>query len=107
MTENKDGKGKVTYIGAYPSQQLLDAIVRKVAEDAGIISSGHQGFPVIHRSGVNKQGKNIRYIFNYSGEAREVAYSYPQAKELISGKAVKTGDSVKLEPWDVLIMEER
>lgn len=107
ITENKYGKGKLTYIGTYPSQELLDAVVRKVAEDTNIISSGHQGFPVIQRSGVNKQGKNIRYIFNYSGEVQDINYAYPQAKELISGKTVKTGDVVKLEPWDVLIMEEK
>ena len=107
ITENKYGKGKLTYIGTYPSQELLDAVVKKVAGEAGVISSGHRMFPIIQRSGVNKQGKNIRYLFNYSGETQELTYTEPEARELISGKAVKKGDNVKLEPWDVLIMEEK
>ncbi len=107
ITGNDYGKGTLTYIGTYPSQELLDAVVRRVAEQAGVISSGHSGFPVIRRSGVNRQGRNIHYIFNYSGAAREVTYDRRQSEELISGATVKTGDVVKLEPWDVLVMEEK
>ena len=58
VTENKYGKGKLTYIGAYPSQELLNAIVRKAAIHAGIISSESDVFPIIQRSGINKAGKS-------------------------------------------------
>ena len=105
VTENKYGKGKLTYIGAYPSQELLNAIVRKAAIHAGIISSESDVFPIIQRSGINKAGKAIRYFFNYSSESKEITHNYPTSKELISGKTVKEGDHVALPPWGVLIME--
>ena len=105
VTENKYGKGKLTYIGAYPSQELLNAIVRKAAIHAGIISSESDVFPIIQRSGINKAGKAIRYFFNYSSESKEITHNYPTSKELISGKTVKEGDHVTLPPWGVLIME--
>ena len=105
VTENKYGKGKLTYIGAYPSQELLNAIVRKAAIHAGIISSESDVFPIIQCSGINKAGKAIRYFFNYSSESKEITHNYPTSKELISGKTVKEGDHVTLPPWGVLIME--
>ena len=98
VTENKYGKGKLTYIGAYPSQELLNAIVRKAAIHAGIISSESDVFPIIQRSGINKAGKAIRYFFNYSSESKEITHNYPTSKELISGKTVKEGDHVTLPP---------
>lgn len=107
ITENKYGKGKLTYIGTYPSQELLDTIVRKAAVEAKVIPADNHTFPIIQRSGVNKSGKAIHYIFNYSGETKEITYTYPQAKELISGKSVQSGDIIVLEPWEVFIMEEK
>lgn len=107
VTENKYGKGTLTYIGTYPSQELLNTIVKRVAVEAGVTSPENYSFPIVLRSGVNKAGRNIRYVFNYSGEAKELSYIYPDAKELISGKSVKSGEPVSLGPWEVLIMEEK
>lgn len=107
ITENKYGKGKLTYIGTYPSQEVLNKIVKKVALEAGVLSPESYTFPIIERSGVNKMGKKIHYLFNYSSGTKEIAYSYTQAKELISGKTVKSGETISLEPWDVWIMEEK
>ncbi len=106
ITENKYGKGKLTYIGTYPSQELLDTIVRNVAEQASVISSDNQIFPLIERTGVNKQGRNIRYLFNYSDQLQKTTYTRQSGKELLSGKAIKKGDNLTLNPWDVLIIEE-
>ena len=105
VTENNYGKGRLTYIGAYPSQQLLDAIVRRAAIRAGIIAAEESVFPIIQRMGTNEAGKVIRYLFNYSSENKEITYNYPTSEELVSGKTVKKGDRVTLPPWGVLIME--
>ena len=36
ITENIHGKGKLVYIGTYPSQKLLEKIVLQTAKDAGL-----------------------------------------------------------------------
>lgn len=107
ITQNKYGKGSLTYIGAYPSQELLDTIVKKTAVEAGVIPQDNYSFPIILRSGINQSGKNIHYVFNYSAEAKELKSVYPDAKELITNKAVKSGERVTVGPWDVLILEEK
>ena len=107
ITENKYGKGKLTYIGACPSRELLEKIIYKVASEAGLLDvQNNYRFPVIIRSGKNSQGKMIHYLFNYSADSKEIEYLFPQGKELVSGQKMEKGKPVRLEPWDVLIVEE-
>jgi beta-galactosidase len=107
ITENAYGKGKLTYIGTYPSEALLEKIVRQAAEQAGVLtpqSSCH--FPVIFRSGKSGVGKQIHYVFNYSSEERAIRYPYPSGKEVVSGAKIEKDKEVSLKPWDVIIVEE-
>ncbi len=106
ITENSYGKGKLTYIGTYPSQELLQKVVAQAAGQAGVASQSGYGFPVIFRSGTNDANKTIRYVFNYSGEEKVVNYPYPAGKELLSGKKVDKNGQLVLKPWDVMIVEE-
>ncbi len=107
ITENAYGKGKLTYIGTYPSQELLDTIIRKAAVVAKVTTGDDYTFPIIRRSGTNKWGKTIHYLFNYSAEPRQIAYTGAPAKELISDNVVQVGQQIVLEPWEVSIMEEK
>ena len=106
VTENKYGKGKLVYIGTYPSQGLLDKLVKQVAVEAGIISSDEYTFPVIVRSGVNSAGKQLHYVFNYSDRPCQFASKYFSALELLTGKNVKQGDKMAIEAWGVAILQE-
>ena len=105
ITENDYGKGKLIYIGAYPSQELLDRIVRKAAVDKGIIADSEVRFPIIKRSGVNAKGKKIDYIFNYSMTPAKVVYDHGKGVSLLDGKRMSAGDSITLDAWDVAIMK--
>ncbi|MFU1859694.1 beta-galactosidase [Sphingobacterium sp. NGMCC 1.201703] len=106
ITENSYGKGKLTYIGSYPSQELLHTIIKKMAIAAKVITADNYTFPIIQRSGKNKWGKTIHYIFNYSTETKRITYTGDPAKELISDKLTQTGQQIVLDPWEVLIMEQ-
>lgn len=106
ITENSYGKGKLTYIGSYPSQELLHTIIKKTAIAAKVITADNYTFPIIQRSGKNKWGKKIHYIFNYSTETKRITYTGGPAKELISDKLTQTGQQIVLDPWEVLIMEQ-
>ena len=105
ITENAYGKGNLFYVGTYPSVELLEKVVRLAAVKAGIVTNDEH-FPVIFRSGKNASGKQIRYVFNYSGQDRDIRYPFAAGKELLSGKNISNGQTVSLKPWDVLIVEE-
>ncbi|PUV23963.1 beta-galactosidase [Sphingobacterium athyrii] len=107
ITENTYGKGKLTYIGTYPSQELLNAIIRETARAAKVTAVDSYTFPIIQRSGTNKWGMAVRYLFNYSAEPKQITYTGAPARELISGNVVRAGQQIVLDPWDVYIMEEK
>jgi beta-galactosidase len=107
ITENAYGKGNLYYIGTYPSEELLEKIVRLAAEKAGILTAQNEyRFPVIFRSGKNQSGKQLHYVFNYSAESREISYPFASGKELLLGEKIAGGQTVSLKPWSVTIIEE-
>jgi len=107
VTENSYGKGKLYYIGAYPSQELLDKIIRTVAVEKGLITEDELRFPVIKRSGINGQGRTVDYIFNYSSTPAEVVYTSGRSVNLLDGSTVAKGDTITLGAWDVGIYLRR
>ena len=107
ITENSYGKGKLTYIGTYPSEELLKNILFNAAKEAAVATpaTAYQ-FPVIFRSGTNKLGKNINYIFNYSGESKSIKYPYDSGTDLLTGKKITKDAEITVEPWGVVIVEK-
>jgi beta-galactosidase len=103
ITENDYGKGKLYYIGTYPSQELLEKIILQAFNDTKLQRNDLQ-FPIIIRSGKNDFGKTLHYIFNYSGEEKTVKNPFPKSKELISGET--TSSEITLGAWGVKISEE-
>lgn len=106
ITENNYGKGKLTYIGTYPSQELLDTIIRQAAVEAKVIPEGQPHFPTIYRSGSNDSGKTIRYIFNYSEDPLSLKYPFQNGKALLTNNNIRKEEELTIEPWGVLIVEE-
>ena len=105
ITENSYGKGKLIYIGAYPSQELLEKIVLQTAREAGLTAKENDyRFPIIFRTGKNQSGKTIHYIFNFSSEIKTIQNPYIAAKNLFSSE--KAGAQITLQAWDVAILEE-
>jgi beta-galactosidase len=103
ITENAYGKGKLYYIGTYPSQELLEKIILQAFNDTKLQRNDFQ-FPIIIRSGKNDFGKTLHYIFNFSGDEKTINNPFPKGKELISG--VGTGRALSLHAWDIKIIEE-
>ena len=105
ITENSYGKGHLIYIGTVPSQELLQKLVARAVSRKGIDTSVH--FPMILRSGVNDKGKKIHYVFNYSYETKRVAYPFADSKSLLDNQLLKKGAMINIEPWGVVIGEEK
>ena len=60
----------------------------------------------IVKSGVNDQGKTVRYYFNYSDRTETLKYPHAEGKELLSGQEVKRGAVRELTGWGFAIIEE-
>ncbi|MDD6209044.1 MAG: beta-galactosidase [Bacteroidales bacterium] len=108
VTHNKFGKGTATYIAGYPSKEVTKQVLDKVVTLCGLKTDDNKySFPVIIRTGENEKKKTVRYYLNYSSVPVTVEYSHNNAKELLSDKNIKKGDSFTILAWDLAIFEER
>jgi beta-galactosidase len=107
LTENAYGKGLATYLGFMPSEELLGKILEDAVRKAGLRGADQDlAFPLITKSGVNPQGKVVRYYFNYSASAATFTYRHNAGKDLLSSRAVSKDSLQQLAPWGVMIALE-
>jgi beta-galactosidase len=107
ITENKFGKGLATYVGCVTSNQVTEKILSAAIKKAGIEGPDQQiSFPLITKSGINQKGKTIHYYFNYSANSQRIEYPYNNAKNLLSNTIVNTKDTIALNGWGFIVLEE-
>jgi len=108
ITQNNFGKGWVTYLGSLPSPEIIKKIIKNMVASAGLDDPSFKySFPVIIRNGVNKVGKKVHYILNYSPEPVEIDYHFINGIDLFSQQKIKTNDRIKIDPWDLRIVIEK
>jgi len=106
ITENRHGKGTATYVGCLPSAAVMGKVLERAVKAAGLWGADQElSFPLIVKSGTNEAGKTIRYYFNYSDEPRSFAYPHGNGTELLSDRAVRSGERIGLDRWGVAIVE--
>jgi beta-galactosidase len=107
-TENRYGKGVATYIGFMPSDELLGRLLERAARNAGVWGPDQElAFPLVTKSGTNRQGKVVHYYFNYSAAPASFRYPHKAGTDLLSGQVVATDSTQPLPAWGVLIVVER
>lgn len=105
VTENPYGRGRATYLATMTA--CLKAVLERVLHRAGLWGAEQEAVSPVHiESAVNRQGRKVRFYFNYSGETVEQKYLHGDGEELLSGRAVHAGETLTLEPWGFQIMEE-
>jgi len=108
ITQNNFGKGSVTYIAAFPSIPLLEAVYLNVLKKADLITPNQSlHFPIITKQGINKFRKQVHYYFNYSNKIQQFIYPYKEGISLIDNKEVAYNQQFNLNPWDLIIIEEK
>ncbi|GAB3454019.1 beta-galactosidase [Massilia terrae] len=107
ITSNQYGAGKVVYEGSYLSDKLQAGVLRAALQDAGLAGPDQQLPPRVHASsGSNSFGRTLRYYFNYSGDAVSFTYRRQPGTDLLSGRRLRSGDTLQLGPWNLAIIEE-
>ena len=83
-------------------------MVKDVLKRAGLSSpDADLPDPVRVRHGQNRQGKLLHYYFNYSGHEQLVAYIRGNGSDVLTGDPAKHGQTLKLKPWDLTIIEDQ
>ncbi len=108
VTEHRFGEGQGIYVGTHVTVACAKELVRYAAQTAGIEEAAQKAsFPVVIKSGVNTEGKQIHYYFNYSGNELVQEYLHLDGIELLSETSVQSGEMLCIKPWGCLIFEEK
>jgi beta-galactosidase len=108
ITRNQYGSGTLTYEGTWLSDTLQQHVVRDVLVRAGLTGPDQQLPAAVRvKHGVNNSNENIHYYLNYSGDAQSFTCPYRQGTDLLTGRDITAAQRVTLQPWDLLIIEEK
>lgn len=97
----------MTYEGTVLTDALQREVVHDVLKRAGL-AGPDQKLPgkVKVRHGRNAHEKLLHYYLNFSGNQQEFVYPYRRGSDLLTGAAVRSGATVTLKPWDLVIVME-
>lgn len=108
ITENKFGKGTLTYEGTVLSDTLQEEVLLRVLREAQLTGPDQQlPAPVRVKHGTNRNGKTIHYYMNYSSDPQTFTYPYGAGEDLLTQAAIATSQRITLKPWDLVIVEEK
>ncbi|MFS0724403.1 beta-galactosidase [Paenibacillus sp. 1P07SE] len=107
VTHNRYGKGQTTYIGGFLDARSMQHTLRHAVTAAGLWGMDQElAFPLIVRSGMNRDGRQVRYYFNYSADPQEFVYPHRAATDVLCDRRVEQGDAVDLPAWGFAILVE-
>jgi beta-galactosidase len=107
ITRNSYGAGQATYVGCMPSPAIMARVLEGAVRAAGLWGPDQElAFPLITRSGVNAQGRTVRYYLNYSDTPATIGYPHAAGRELLGDTPVAPGQALPIDRWGVLIVEE-
>jgi len=107
VTKGKAGAGTAVYIGCHMDKPALKILLQNFLKEAGLWTDVQQaGFPIIIKSGINKEGRMVHFYLNYSGDCCKQVFYHDSATELLTGKHYTKGDMLEMAPWGVCILEE-
>jgi len=108
ITRNAFGKGATTYQGTVLSDKLQEKVLLQILEAARLVGSDQKlPAPVRVKHSIGKDGKNLHFYLNYSGENQSFGYAYGEGTDLLSGRPLARVAEITLGPWGVAIVEER
>ena len=102
MTVNDFGEGSAAYIGCY-APDALEQLLKKLFQ-RWEFRLPEYNWPMVVKRGINSQEKEIIYMFNYSPE-RKTLCAPVSGVELLSGARTECGAPLRMEGWDVKILE--
>ena len=105
VTENHYGKGSAVYLGCYFDEAVLRDLLTYLVEEIGI-SHPEVQYPVIIKRGINDYDKEITYCFNYADAPATITWHGRDSVMLMQDQPLKDGDSITIDGWGFVIIEE-
>lgn len=104
ITHNQYGYGTATYLGTYFDETILLEVIKTLIPLTGLVLP-EIVFPLVRKTGINGEGRNITYISNFSDAPQTFTCTEGDGMDLLTRTAVHTGDSLTINAWDLVILE--
>lgn len=105
ITRNRYGKGSAVYIGCPLAPTALDQLFTYVLGDLPLAADLPENrFPVIRKRAETRRGETVLFYLNYSSQPQHVTVPCGRGTVLLTDQAVKKGDILSLNDWDVAII---
>ncbi len=105
LTRNLYGKGVAIYLACDVDDSVLKDILKDAAIGAGAYDESEFTYPIVHRKGINVNGRTIHYIMNFSDSEKTVALPF-SGTSLLEDEAVTKDRICNIEPWNLIIVEQ-
>ncbi|MGT2742524.1 beta-galactosidase [Streptococcus plurextorum] len=105
ITANHYGKGKAVYIGCFIEESSFIDIIAKIFTEQFAYHLPKERFPIVVKTGRNDHHKQVTYLLNYSNQEQRLV-ARKNAVSLRDNVPVLAGQSLSLDPWDLIILEE-
>jgi beta-galactosidase len=105
ITTNAHGKGRISYVGTVPNQQLAQALFRWLApkEISGWRTPAES---VTSTSATARDGRRVRFLHNWSWQPTTVRIPV-RVRDVLDGHELAVGDELSLGSWDVRVLVEQ
>ena len=108
ITRNQYGNGTLIYEGTFLTDALQRELIRDVLKRASLTGPDQDLAQAVKvRHGRNRAGKLLHYYLNFSGQQQVISYPHGDGSDLLTGAALRRGQTVILQPWDLAIISER
>ena len=108
ITRNTFGAGSLTYEGTFLSDPLQREVIRDLLKHLGTTGPDQELPPAVKvRHGRNREGNLLHYYLNFSGVEHAIPYPYADGEDLMTSTPIQRGKSLKIAPWDLVIVSER
>ncbi len=104
ITENSFGKGTAYYVGTRSEESFYQSFLSDICNDCDIKSIMDAPACMEITERVNSNG-HFLYLLNHSEQVQSCVIPY-SANELISGSEFKSGQTLSLQPRDVMILKQ-
>lgn len=106
ITTNVVGHGRLTYVGTLPDATLGRWLGGWIASVSGLADVWRvNGGSVTSHGGRTRDGRRVRFLFNWSWEP--AAMTAPvTVEDLLRGGRIDAGSQVELGPWDTRLLKE-
>lgn len=104
-TSNSYGKGTATYLGCQIGEEAMRKLLTICLKDWKLWGYENELSDCIIRKGINQEGKEITYYFNYSNQPITITYQGETAFAILEEQVIHKQEQMVIDAWGFIVLE--